>query len=119
MSISSIGKTSNLNLYGIAFSLEESSIIIDNSKFSDLSSIQGSAIYSLQSSYSQIQQSVTILNCSFINITASNGSAIYAQDTNAIIQKSYFSSNSANVSGGALYLACSKSNNRGCTFDVS
>ena len=70
-----------------------------NMKFENSTAIRGGAIYIY--GYDSISN---IVNCSFASNNAKYGGAIYIDSGNVNIIDSGFSNNSANVSGGAIYL---------------
>ena len=72
-----------------------------NMKFENSTGIRGGAIC-LSSNFESVSN---IVNCSFTSNNAQYGGAIYVDTGNVNIVDSIFSDNSANVSGGAIYLS--------------
>lgn len=114
---------SSSNDAGGALYLKDSSIIIENSNFTNCDSLFGGAICDLKSVLSidnalfssnnavydggaifKMYGELSVLNSKFNFNTANNGGAIFADNSSSFsVQSSRFSSNSAKYCGGAIY----------------
>ena len=96
--------------------LEQTSALVINSKFEDLSCLEGPAIFASKDTQSQANINIEIINSTFLGNTAINrGGSIFLSNVNALVKNSNLTNNQAlQGEGGALILSCSKLNVQGC-----
>lgn len=94
--------------------IEQSTLYIFSSIFSNLQAMSASAIFISDYYYSSIVQSLTIVDSQFINNkVATSGGSIISSNVDVIIRNSTFTDNKAlQDNGGAIYLSCSMQNTK-------